>query len=250
VLNDILLLHNKYQVREFVIWDDTFTMDIVRTKAICDLILGTGLKIHLQLRGGVRVERMDEELMSKLKMAGAETMCVGVESAVDRIQKLIKKNLSIRKVDEFLDLAEKYRITTIGLMMLGFPGETVAEVQESIRWACASKLHYTFFSLVTPYPGTALYDLAVREGYYPENENYAEMNVMVPHMETPEIPSRKLKWLQIRGYFRFYLRPRRLRYLLSSSFTAWDFMRSLANYTAIAAGYFRKSRTQALGRTR
>ena len=143
VMNDILLLHNKYQVREFVIWDDTFTMDVQRAKAICDLIVAAGLKIHLQLRGGVRVERMDEELMSKLKMAGAETMAVGVESAVDRIQKLIKKNLSIRKVDNFLDLTEKYRMTTIGLMMLGFPGETLAEAKESIRWACASKLHYT-----------------------------------------------------------------------------------------------------------
>lgn len=246
VMNDILLLHNKYQVREFVIWDDTFTMDVQRAKAICDLIVAAGLKIHLQLRGGVRVERMDEELMSKLKMAGAETMAVGVESAVARIQKLIKKNLSIRKVDDFLDLAEKYRMTTIGLMMLGFPGETMAEARQSIRWACASKLHYTFFSLVTPYPGTALYDLAVREGYYAGNENYAQMNVMVPHMETPEIPSRKLKWLQIQGYLKFYLRPRRLRYLFSSSFGARDFIRDLANYTATAAGYFRKSRTQAL----
>jgi anaerobic magnesium-protoporphyrin IX monomethyl ester cyclase len=246
VMNDILLLHDKYQVREFVVWDDTFTMDVERAKAICDLIIGSGLKIHLQLRGGVRVERMDEELMSKLKMAGAETMAVGVESAVDRIQKLIKKNLSIRKVDDFLDLAEKYRITTIGLMMLGFPSETVAEAKESIRWACASRLHYTFFSLVTPYPGTALYDLAVREGYYAKNEDYAEMNVMVPHMETPEIPSKKLKWLQIQGYLRFYLRPRRLRYLLSSSFTARDFISGLADYAATAAGYFRKGRPQAL----
>ena len=134
-------------------------------------------------------------------------------------------------------------------MMLGFPGETMAEVKESIRWACASKLHYTFFSLVTPYPGTALYDLAVREGYYTKIENYSDMNVMVPHMETPEIPSRTLKRLQIQGYLGFYLRPRRLRYLFSSSFGAWDFIRDLANYVAIAAGYFRRSRPQALKRT-
>jgi radical SAM superfamily enzyme YgiQ (UPF0313 family) len=250
VMNDIMLLHDKYEVREFVIWDDTFTMDVARTKAICDLIIGAGLKIHLQLRGGVRVERMDEELMAKLKLAGAETMCVGVESAVDRIQKLIQKNLSIRKVDDFLALAEKYRITTIGLMMLGFPGETVAEVMESIRWACASKLHYTFFSMVTPYPGTVLYDVAVRNGYYVQDGRYEDMNVMVPHMEMPELPSRKLKWLQIQGYLRFYLRPRRLRLLLSSSFTARDFLRSLGQYVVMAACYFtrKRSRTPA-GRT-
>jgi anaerobic magnesium-protoporphyrin IX monomethyl ester cyclase len=249
VLNDILLLHDKYGVREFVIWDDTFTMDIERAKKICDLIVEAGLKIHLQLRGGVRVERMDDELMSKLTAAGAETMCVGVESAVPRIQKLMKKNLDVRKVDTFLDLAEKYRVTTIGLLMLGFPGETLAEVRETIRWTCDSKLHYTFFSLVTPFPGTALYDMAVREGYYEGNQNYSEMNVMVPHMQLPGLPPKKLKWLQIQGYLRFYLRPRRLKYLLSSTFTAKDFLRSLANYVATAAGYFRKSGAEALEKT-
>jgi anaerobic magnesium-protoporphyrin IX monomethyl ester cyclase len=245
VMDEILLLYNKYQVREFVIWDDTFTMDVQRTKAICDLILGAGIKIHLQLRGGVRVERMDEELMAKLKLAGAETMCVGVESAVDRIQKLIQKNLSIRKVDEFLDLAEKYEITTIGLMMLGFPGEKLEEVKESIRWACASKLNYTFFSMVTPYPATVLYDMAVREGYYVQDDNFESMNVMIPHMEMPELPSKRLKWLQIQGYLRFYCRPRRLRYLLSSTCTTKEFIGSVANYVAVAASYLRnKNRTQ------
>jgi radical SAM superfamily enzyme YgiQ (UPF0313 family) len=247
VVDEILLLHDKYQVREFVIWDDTFTMDIQRSKAICDLIIGAGLKICLQLRGGVRVERMDEELMSKLKLAGAETMCVGIESAVARIQKLIKKNLSIRKVEEFLDLAGKYRITTIGLMMLGFPGEKLEEIKESVRWACASKLDYAFFSMVTPYPGTALYDLAVREGYYVKDDTYEDMNVMIPHMETPEVSSRRVKWLQIQGYLRFYSKPRRLRKLLSSTFTAKAFIRSLGNYVAIAVSYYsKKNGTRAL----
>ena len=247
VMDEILLLHDKHQVREFVIWDDTFTMDIERAKAICNLIVGVGLKIALQLRGGVRVERMDEELMAKLNKAGAETMCVGIESAVARIQKLIKKNLSIGKVEGLLDLAEKYRITTIGLMMLGFPGEKLEEMKESIRWAYASKLDYAFFSMVTPYPGTALFDLAVRDGYYIQDGNYDNMNVMIPHMGTSGVTARKVKWLQIQGYLRFYSRPRRLRKLLSSSFTLKAFIRSLGNYVAIAVSYYiKRNGTQTL----
>jgi anaerobic magnesium-protoporphyrin IX monomethyl ester cyclase len=59
VASEISLLHEKYQVTEFVIWDDTFTMDVQRAKDICDWITNSGLKITLQLRGGVRVEQMD-----------------------------------------------------------------------------------------------------------------------------------------------------------------------------------------------
>ena len=103
---------------------------------------------------------------------------------------------------------------------------------------------------MTPYPGTALYDLAVREGYYTKNESYADMNVMVLHMETPEIPSRKVS----NG-----CRSR----LTSGSISGRAvcdicfppplvpaiYIRDLANYAATAAGYFRKSRTEALKRT-
>jgi anaerobic magnesium-protoporphyrin IX monomethyl ester cyclase len=237
VVDEILMLHSKYQVSEFVIWDDTFTMDIQRAKDICDLIIKSGIKIALQLRGGVRVEQMDDELMSKLKDAGVEIMCVGIESAVWRIQKMIKKNLKIEKVEEFLKLAKKYRLTTIGLIMLGFPGESLEEIKESIRWAKNSQLDYTFFSIVTPYPGTELHQLAVREGYFAQDGDFKNMNVMIPHMET-EVKAGRIKWLQIQGYLKFYLKPRRLRKLLSSGYTVKAFAASLRDYVAVACSYY------------
>ena len=223
---------------EFVIWDDTFTMDIQRAKDICDLIIQSGIKIAIQLRGGVRVEQMDEELMAKLKQAGVETMCVGIESAVWRVQKMIKKNLKIEKVEVLLDLARKYRITTIGLMMMGFPGESIDEIKESIRWASKSQLEYTFFSIVTPYPGTELYDIAIRKGYYSKDGDFKNMNVMIPHMETSEVQSGRLKWLQIQAYIEFYFRPRRLRKLLSSAYTIKAFVSSLLDYITVAVTYY------------
>jgi anaerobic magnesium-protoporphyrin IX monomethyl ester cyclase len=238
VVNEISMLHEKYAVSEFVIWDDTFTMDIQRAKDICGLIIRSGMKITLQLRGGVRAEQMDEELMAKLKDAGAETMCVGIESAVWRIQKLIKKNLKIKKVEELLELARKYRITTIGLMMLGFPGESIAEIKESIRWAHSSQLDYTFFSIVTPFPSTELYDMAVREGYYSGSDDLKNMHVMIPHMETQEVKASRLKWLQIQGYLKFYLKPRRLVRLFSSAYIFKTFASSLRDYIKIAASYY------------
>ena len=196
------------------------------------------IKIVLQLRGGVRPEQMDEELMAKLKEAGAETMCVGIESAVWRIQKLIKKNLKIKKVEELLALAKKYRITTIGLMMMGFPGERIDEIKENTRWARSSQLDYTFFSIVTPFPSTELYDIATRKGYFAKHDDLENMNVMIPHMETSEVKSGRLKWLQIMGYLGFYLKPRRLVKLMSSAYIFKTFAGSLKDYVKIAASYY------------
>lgn len=237
-MDEIRLLYDKYQVREFVIWDDTFTMDIDRAKKICDMITEAGLDITIQLRGGVRVEQMDEELMAKLKKAGVETMCVGIESAVWRVQKMIKKNLKIEKVDDLLTLASKYGITTIGLMMLGFPGEKVIEIKQSYRWAASSELDYTFYSIVTPYPGTELHDIAVREGYFSQDGNFTSMNVMIPHMETPDIKSSRLKWLQVIAYLTFYIRPRRLLRIISSGYILKTFAGALIDYVSIAFSWY------------
>jgi radical SAM superfamily enzyme YgiQ (UPF0313 family) len=238
VFNEMFLLYNNYGIREFVIWDDTFTMDIQRSKDICDLIIRSGLKITIQLRGGIRVERMDEELMSKLKQAGVETICVGIESAVWRIQKLMKKNLHIEKVNEFLRLSKKYGITSIGLMMLGFPGETLREMRESIRWASRSLLDYTYFSIVTPYPGTELYEIAIREGYHRVDDKFQHMHLMIPHLETSEVKPGKLKRLQCQAYLRFYMKPARLRRMFSSGYKIKTFARSLWDYLAVAASYY------------
>jgi anaerobic magnesium-protoporphyrin IX monomethyl ester cyclase len=237
VFDEILMLHAKYRISEFVVWDDTFTMDVQRAKDICDLIIKSGIKIALQLRGGVRVEQMDEELMSKLKAAGAEIMCVGIESAVWRVQKMIKKNLRIEKVEAFLKLAKKYRLTTIGLLMMGFPGESLEEIKENMRWAKNSELDYTFFSIVTPFPGTELYQLAVREGYLSQNPDFKYMSVRIPNMDT-EVKAGRIKWLQIQGYLKFYLKPRRLRKLLSSGYAARTFAGSLLDYVSVACSYY------------
>jgi hypothetical protein len=57
-------------------------------------------------------------------------------------------------------------------------------------------------------------------------------------METPEVTSSKLKWLQIGGYLKFYLKPRRLLKLMSSAYIFKTFAGSLKDYVKIAASYY------------
>jgi radical SAM superfamily enzyme YgiQ (UPF0313 family) len=124
--------------------------------------------------------------------------------------------------------------------MLGFPGERIDEMKESITWASNSQLDYTFFSIVTPYPGTELYDIAVGEGYYVKDGDFKNMNVMIPHMETPDAKPSLVKWLQFQAYLRFYLKPRRLRKLLSSAYTVKAFVGGILNYMTVAVFYYGK----------
>ena len=204
VWEEIKFLHDTYGVREFMIEDDIFNMDLERAKRICDLVIQSGLELGFQFGNGVRLERFDEELMEKLARAGTHHMAIAIESANDRIQKVIKKHLKLERFNEVVGWARKYRIETLGFFMLGFPGETVQEINQTIKFACSSHFDEALFSIATPYAGTEMNDLVRATGSYEGNDIHDEWEGVV-RIKSEEWDHKKLKWLQRKAYFLFFL---------------------------------------------
>ena len=211
VWEEVRMLHETYGIREFMVEDDIFNMDLARAKRICDLVIESGLKLGFQFGNGVRLERFDEELMRKLAAAGTHHMAVAIESANDRIQRLIKKNLKLDRLNQVLDWAHRYDIETLGFFMIGFPGESVAEINQTIRFACDSKFDEALFSIATPYAGTELNDLVRATGSYEDESDIHDEWEGVVRVKTDEWDHHKLKWLQRKAYCMFFLT--RLRFL-------------------------------------
>ncbi len=205
VWEEIRTLHDTYGIREFMVEDDIFNMDLTRAKRICDLVIESGLKLGFQFGNGVRLERFDEELMCKLAAAGTHHMAIAIESANDRIQRLIKKNLKLDRLNQILDWAHRYGIETLGFFMIGFPGESVAEINQTIRFACDSRFDEALFSIATPYAGTELNDLVRATGSYEGEGDIHDEWEGVVRVKTDEWDHRRLKWLQRKAYFLFFL---------------------------------------------
>jgi len=205
IWQEIKFLHDTYGIREFMIEDDIFNMDLDRAKRICDLVITGDLELGFQFGNGVRLERFDEELMHKLARAGTHHMAIAIESANNRIQKLIRKNLKLDRLNEVLVWARKYNIETLGFFMLGFPGETVREINETIRFACDSHFDEALFSIATPYAGTELHDLVRSSGAYEERPESHEDWEGVLNVKSEEWDTNKLRWLQRKAYLLFFL---------------------------------------------
>ncbi len=205
VWEEIKFLHDTYGIREFMVEDDIFNLDLARAKRICDLVIESGLTLGFQFGNGVRLERFDEELMRKLAAAGTHHMAVAIESANDRIQRLIKKNLKLDRLNQVLDWAHRYGIETLGFFMIGFPGESVDEINQTIRFACGSRFDEVLFSIATPYAGTELSDLVRATGAYEGGSDIHDEWEGVVRVKTDEWDHNKLKWLQRKAYFLFFL---------------------------------------------
>jgi radical SAM superfamily enzyme YgiQ (UPF0313 family) len=110
---------------------------------------------------------------------------------------------------QFAKDVKKLGIVTHGTFIVGLPGETKQTVEETIKFACEIDPETIQVSLAAPYPGTYLYDQAVREGWLdaPKLEHLDGLGqqtaaIGYPHMKTAEI-AEALETFYKRFYFRW-----------------------------------------------
>ncbi len=218
VLAEIRLLYDRYRIQEFMVEDDIFNFDMDRAKRICDMIVEQGLQIALQFGNGVRLERLDEELVQKLAAAGTHHISIAIESASPRVQSLSRKNLKLHMVNDVVRWTRKYRINTLGFFMIGFPSETVEEINMTIRFARRSELDEALFSIVIPYAGTEIRQQVIKMGLYDKSQQVDSLREII-RIETPDFDFKRLKRLQRKAYLTFFLTRMRFIRMLPKLFT-------------------------------
>ncbi|MDO8803062.1 MAG: radical SAM protein [Elusimicrobiota bacterium] len=219
VLREIELLVNKYGVEEIEIVDDIFNIDLPRAKLICDEIVRRGIKIGISFPQGLRADRMDEELVAKLRRAGTRLLFYAVESASPRVQKQIRKDLDLEKAARIIKFTAEQGILVGGFFMLGFPGETREEMQATARFARDLPFHIATFFYVTPYPNTELYTMAAGSLKKAGKGDFFKFAVNLS-----AVPDREFQRIRETAYARFYYRPWQL----------WRIFRAVPNRLYVA----------------
>lgn len=158
VLEEVRLLKDRHGVDELEIVDDIFNMNSPRMKTICRGLAPLNMKLCFP--NGLRFDILDDEDVEALVDAGTYSACVAVETVTPRLQQLIRKRLHIERTRRAIHLMSRRGVLIRGFFMLGFPTETLEEMEATVRFACDSELAQAYFFSVIPQPGTPLYDLA------------------------------------------------------------------------------------------
>jgi radical SAM superfamily enzyme YgiQ (UPF0313 family) len=196
-------------IHEFLIYDDTFTVDRKRVLAICDEIERRGLDIGWDFRA--RTNTVDLEMLQRLRRAGCERIHYGVEVPNDRLMKVLRKGLKIDSVVEAFRATHRAGIETLAYFMIGVPTQTREEIHETFRFMRRLAPGYVHLTVLTPFPATHIYEEGLREGII--ERDYWREYARAPHpgfIPPPwpgEVPLEELHQLILRGYRSFYLRP-------------------------------------------
>ena len=92
-------------IKDFLFYDDTFTVNKKRVLEICNEILSRGLRIRWDIR--TRVDTVDREMLNILKKSGCAAIHYGVEAGNDRVLDVIKKGFTVAKVRETFEATKK-----------------------------------------------------------------------------------------------------------------------------------------------
>jgi hopanoid biosynthesis associated radical SAM protein HpnJ len=147
------------QVREFFFDDDTFTDDLARAEAIARRLGPLGITWSVNAKATV-----PHATLKVLKDNGLRLLLVGYESGSQQILNNVKKGVRLDAARRFTREAKALGITIHGTFILGLPGETRETIAETIRFAREIDPDTIQVSLAAPYPGTALYEEAQRNG--------------------------------------------------------------------------------------
>jgi len=195
--------------REFLIQDDNFTLVPQRVLEICAEIEKRNLEgLVLRLPNGVRADRVDRPLLEALKGIGLKSLCIGVEAGNDRILANIRKGERIADIEQAIAAACELGLNVGLFFLIGSPGETLADVEDSLRLAQRYPVGEAHFYNLIPFPGTELYIWVECQGYFvrPPSEylNMASHFHNEPCFETPEMPlaQRKVAWARAQAVAR------------------------------------------------
>lgn len=207
VVEEIRQIVEKYGVTDIEVYDDIFNLDLDRAKAICQGLVELNLSLSLAFPNGVRADQLDHELVKLLAAAGTTNLAVAVETASQRLQKRIGKNLNLERVKQAISWADEAGIVTNGYFMLGFPGETSEEIRQTISYAETTDLFFASFFIVTPYPGTPLWDETMSETCA-SSLDFSNYNYLSGYFNLSEMSGDELRRLQKEAYRRFYSKKR------------------------------------------
>ncbi len=202
-------------IKEFLFYDDTFTVNKKRVIDICNEIVQRGLDIGWDIRA--RVDTMNEELLRHLKEAGCQGIHYGVEAGTEKILNVLNKGITIKKVKEVFDLTRKYKLPILAYFMIGSPTETSEDINTTFTVIKELDPDYIHMTMLTPFPGTEIYRKALESGLI-ERDVWREFardpqpGFIPPHGS--DIFTRdEMNKMIAEGYRKFYIRP---SYILKS----------------------------------
>ncbi|HDY87230.1 MAG TPA: radical SAM protein [bacterium] len=217
LLDEIAWLIEKYGIRE--IFDDTGTFPAGRwTEEFCLGMIKRGLNKQVKISCNMRFDSLRVDRLRLMKAAGFRLFKLGLESANQKTLDRLNKGMIVDYIASACRIAKRIGFDLHLTIMVGYPWETRADVLKT--YELAKHLMESGFvdmlqaTIVIPYPGTPLYEEALKNDWFIiDPTDYEKFDMSQPVLRTPDMSPAEVVEM-CNSFYRLFLKPKFIwRYL-------------------------------------
>ena len=178
VFSELEKLSKESGVKMISFYDDLFVADKKRLHDIATLVEQSGLAEKIKFTCSCRSNLVTEDIVADLKRMGVVSVGMGLESGNPRILHYLKgKKVTIEDNRRAIELLTSAGIKANASFVIGSPDETEKEIMDTYDFIRKSKLSFVDTYVLTPYPGTPIWDFAKSRGLISNDMDWNKLNV-------------------------------------------------------------------------
>ncbi|HSR32818.1 MAG TPA: radical SAM protein [Anaerolineae bacterium] len=204
--------------QEIGVLDDSANIRVKRLEELSDMLVANQLNhVPWIFVNGIRANLATKELLCKMKAAGLKRTAFGVETGDPDMLVNIDKRIDHDTIRRAFKNAKSVGIETIGFFIIGLPGDNRESMQRTIDFAIELDPLIANFSMMTPYPGTRVYEIIKNQGrlLLEDWEDYVFFEQKARY-EMGDMTAELVEEMYRRAYRQFYLRPKPILRRVSS----------------------------------
>ncbi len=180
IVEELSILVDVYKQKQIAFYDDNFCLQRKRVHKLCDMLIETGLNRRVSLSVQTRADNLLEhggaELVRHMVEAGFTHVGFGLETGVQRLANLTRKDETVECHLEAASLCKKHGMSVSLFMIFGFPTETDEDRETGFRIVRNAGVLATKYNNIIPYPGTPLYNELKGSGRLYVAPNWSNFN--------------------------------------------------------------------------
>ena len=202
------------EIKEYIEWgytdfwfhDDNLTVDAAWMNHFCDVVEREGLTFTYSCMSRVDTICRNPQMFARMVKTGCRLVSIGIESGIPEVLERMHKKIDVQQIKEAIRIMNQVGVTHNWYMILGSGDEydTKEYLEQNIRFFSSLPLGYILISILTPFPGTELFNKLKAENRI-RHYNWEEYDILHCVYQPLGISHTEIEKLLPKAYVRVYL---------------------------------------------
>lgn len=204
-IDELVLKHN---VRNIKILDELFITQHKRMDEFCDLLEQRNYDLNMWCFS--RIDTITEHILKRLKKVGMNWVAYGFESINQRVLDSTQKRNKVFEYEDAIEMTRNAGINICADVIVGLPDDDYDSVKDTYNFCVENNFEFVNIYPAFAYPGTPLYDTAIKFGYMIEPDNwsqYSPYSYNCKPLKTKHLSSEEVLTLRDKFFIDYHSRP-------------------------------------------